>query len=98
MPAAAGRRPTPLRPRAVHRHVRAGRLNEGRVPGVVGDLVELAFPQGQCAVEPGVAAVVGGEVEGRCDSPGRVSLTAADAVAAAFEPDAGTVAGGDPGH
>src|SRR5712691_13169360 len=54
---------------------RGGRLDEGRVPGVVGDLVELAFPQGQCAVEPGVAAVVGGEVEGRDDPPGRVALT-----------------------
>src|SRR6516164_4604170 len=84
--------------RAVHRHTRAGPLNEGRVPGVVGGLVELAFPQGQCAVEPGVAAVAGGEVEGRGDPPDRVALTAADAVAAAFEPDAGAVAGDDPGH
>src|SRR6266851_2728134 len=37
---------------------RGGRLDEGRVPGVAGDLVELAFPQGQCAVEaPGEGPV-----------------------------------------
>src|SRR5262249_3255513 len=75
-----------------------GRLDKGRVPGVVGDLVELAFPQGQCAVEPGAAAVVGCEVEGRRDPLGRVALTGADTVAAAFEPDAGTVGGSDSGH
>ena len=44
--------------------------------GVLSDLVELAFPQGQRAVEPGVAAVVGGEVEGRSDPPARVALQA----------------------
>src|SRR5579859_5380107 len=47
---------------------------------------------------PGIAAVTGGEAESRRDPPGRVALTAADRVAAALEPDEGTVAGGDPGH
>src|SRR5713226_2001830 len=42
-----------------------GRLDEVRVPGVLGDLGDLAFLQGKCAVEPGVAAVSGCEVQGR---------------------------------
>src|SRR5712691_11795900 len=72
-----------------------GWLEEGHVAGVVGGLVELAFPEGQRAVEPGVAAVVSGEVEGRGDPPARVALTGAGCVAATIEPDLGTVVSSD---
>src|SRR6266568_2624559 len=75
---------------------RGGRLEVSRVPGVAGGLAELAFPQRERAVKPGVAAVAGGDVEGRGDPPDRVAWTGAGRVAAAFELDLGAVAGGGP--
>src|SRR5215472_11850800 len=51
-------------------------------------------PSGEPCAQGRTIPVVGGEVEGRGDPPGRVAWAGAGAVAAGFETDAGAVAGG----